>query len=1067
MKKNKKVLAGVLAASMLTFGGVGSAFAATTSTAANGTTAYYIGTASSGTEYTSSYLLANPGTISTINSQLNSGFGLYFSLMGQPFINYKNFINSLNGQTPTTSALNVYATQSANQFTPPANTPVDGSTPALSVSSVSAINSTIAVGGSTGFTFKDSSGNAVTPTGVNYTVTSSNASTGFINSSGVFTATAAGAYTIQAAIGSTDLTTTVNVYGQAASVSLVFPNNSAALTANGATDQVTVKVLDANGNVVSNFNGTLNVTLTTPGTYHGTLVNAYGGTFSNPITITNGVGTIYLTTPTTQNTSNPDVLAVSNLASTNGQAVSSSLTYGSSNVTYTASSATQLKFATSTATLSNSSASNKATLTLNVADAQGVTVNPLSQTTYVTLTLNGPGSFTQLTTGSSTPVTSETVTASAAGTYSVDVYPVVGQTGTITVSAASTGLTSASATVNLVTAGLVSTFAVNSTTGTLNSAGAADTGLPAGSTYTLYTVQFADVNGNPVAAPASDALTVTDNSQSLSGTTGTLKYYSYNPTATDPFSGTTLLGTSSSGTPATFNPTLAATGTSTFAVFNTSSGTTNPTITVTDSGLGISKTASYTYVIGSAAAVAAASTQANPVTLTPGGSSTVSFQLTDAAGNPVAQSGVTVNVWFTTSLTGVTISSSQVAPTSITSPYQATTNAQGIATVTVNAASSTASNTFAIGASIASTGSAQATVNGSVTSLTNAINTVGYGTVSGSPATFTPDSSTSLTTTAGIALNYGGSYKIYGLNAIGAPVASTSDTLLLTVSNKNILAITPGGGWTVGSTGTTATQTASTSGISLPTITAGLAGTATITITDISVPSQPSVTLNVTVTPGVGTTTAFVSNGAAITSSAPLTLAANTPATLNLNYVDAGGNPVAVTTTPSGITFALSDGAKGGTFSATSGGSPIYQVNIPNGQSSATVYYKNPSAGSYSSFSAAPAIINTVYLNSLTASTTTSTSIAITGTLKDQNGNPFAGATVYISSNNASGAVNGVTGTTTAPVSVTANSSGVFTFTYKTTSSTATDNITFEATSGGSAITTTNGTSSGTLAISY
>ena len=142
MKKNKKVLAGVLAASMLTFGGVGSAFAATTSTAANGTTAYYIGTASSGTEYTSSYLLANPGTISTINSQLNSGFGLYFSLMGQPFINYKNFINSLNGQTPTTSALNVYATQSANQFTPPANTPVDGSTPALSVSSVSAINST-------------------------------------------------------------------------------------------------------------------------------------------------------------------------------------------------------------------------------------------------------------------------------------------------------------------------------------------------------------------------------------------------------------------------------------------------------------------------------------------------------------------------------------------------------------------------------------------------------------------------------------------------------------------------------------------------------------------------------------------------------------------------------------------------------------------------------------------------------------------------------------------------------------------------------------------------------------
>jgi protocatechuate 3,4-dioxygenase beta subunit len=906
-----------------------------------------------------------------------------------------------------------------------------------------------------------------TPTGVTYTVTSSNASTGFFNN-GVFTATAAGAYTIQAAIGSTDLTTTVNVYGQAASVSLVFPNNSATLTANGATDQVTAKVLDANGNVVSNFNGTLNVTLTHTDANYGTLVNAYGGTFSNPITITNGVGTINLQTPSHPTATTPDGLTVSNLASTNGQAVSSSLTYGSSNVTYTAASATQLKFATSTATLSNANGQST-TLKLNVADAQGVTVSSLSQTTYITLSLNGPGSFTQLATGTSTPVTSETVTANADGTYSFNVYPVVGQTGTITVSAASTGLTSASATVNLVTAGLVSTFAVNSTTGTLNSQGASATdinnaSIPAGTTYTLYTVQFVDVNGNPVAAPDNDTITVTDNSQGLSGTTGILKYYSYNPTAVipgtstiDPFYGTTLLGTSASGTPATFNPYLSATGTSTFAVFNTSSGTTNPTITVTDSGLGISKTASYTYVVGSAAAVAATSTQANPVTLTPGGSSTVSFQLTDAAGNPVAQSGVTVNVWFDSApTTGITLGSSQVAPTTYATGYQAATNAQGIATVTVNA-SSTASGSFTVEASNTSSGT-PATVSGSVTSLTNAINTVGYGSVAST--TFTPYSSTSIAATAGQTLGTDVSYNgtIFGLNAIGAPVSSTSDKLQLTVSDKNILAVTDGSnGWTLASSGTTATHNASTLGVSLPLIKANLAGTATIKITDISVPSQPSVTLNVTVTPGVGSTTAFVSNGAAITSSAPLTLAANTSSAINLTYVDAGGNPVAVTTTPSGITFALSDGGKGGTFSATSGGSPIYQVNIPNGQTSATVYYKNPTAGSYSGFSAAAAYVNSVAnATSLTSLTTTSSAITVTGTLKDQNGNPFGGATVYVSSSNTGAAVNGVTNTSTSnQVAVTANASGVITFTYKSAATASSgDSIYISATSGGSAIST-------------
>jgi len=925
------------------------------------------------------------------------------------------------------------------------------------IATVSAVNPTIAVGGTTGFTFANNDGTAATPTGVVYSVTSANASTGFFNGA-VFTATAAGSYTIQAAIGTTNLTTTVTVVGGATSVQLSFPSNSSALIANSATNQITVKVADANGNLVSNFNGTLAVSLTNNAVaHHGALNNAFGAAFAsgNTINVTNGTGTIYLVSADQASTT-ADVLTVSALASTNGQSVSSTMSYTPANVTYVAQSASQLKFSPATSTLSNSSAGNSAVLALSVVDSQAKTVNPLNQTTYITLTLNGPGSFTQLTTGSSTPVTSQTVTAASNGTYSVSVYPVVGQTGTITVSAASTGLTSASSTVNLVTAGLVSTYAVTSASGTLNSAGyislSSPASIPAGTPYTVYTVQFTDVNGNPVAAPASDALTITDNSQGLTGTKGTLVYYAYDSTNTsNPFNAGTLLGTSTGGTTSTtFNATPNGSGKYMFAVFNTTIGASNPTITVTDSGLGLSKTAGFTYAAGSVAKVNTTSAQTLALSLTPGGSTTVSFQLTDGAGNAVAQSGQNVDVWFSTTQTGVTLGASQLAAASQAAGYQATTNAQGIATVTVNA-SSTASGSFVIAASNLTTGGTTlaSPINGNVIALTNAISATGYGTVASS--VFTASTQTSLTTTAGNAVSFG-SNSIYGINAIGVPVGSTSDILQLTVSNKNILTI--GSGWTNASSGLTATTSALTGGVSLPTITANLAGTATITITDISVASQPSVTINVTVTPGAGYTTQFQNNGTTIKSSAPLTLAANTPASLNLMYVDAGGNPVAVTTTPSGITLALSDGGRGGTFSATSGGSPIYQVKIANGSTSATVFYSNPSAGSYSGFSAPTASITSLAsVTGFPSTTTTSSAVyAVSATVEDQNGNPFAGATVYVrATGHTNVAINGVTTSGTTPVSVKANASGVISFTYTSgTAGPATDSIVISATSGNS-----------------
>jgi len=103
----------------------------------------------------------------------------------------------------------------------------------VTVASVSAVNGTIAVGGTTAFTFIDSTGAPTVPTGVTYSVISSNASTGSVTN-GVFTATVAVSYTIQATIGSVNLTTGVTVTATPAAFAV-----SSASSLNGSQVNVT------------------------------------------------------------------------------------------------------------------------------------------------------------------------------------------------------------------------------------------------------------------------------------------------------------------------------------------------------------------------------------------------------------------------------------------------------------------------------------------------------------------------------------------------------------------------------------------------------------------------------------------------------------------------------------------------------------------------------------------------------------------------------------------------------------------------------------------------------------
>jgi hypothetical protein len=652
----------------------------------------------------------------------------------------------------------------------------------------------------------------------------------------VFTATAAGAYTIQAAIGSTDLTTTVNVYGQATGVTLSAASSS--VIANGtSTDAITAKVVDTNGNVVSNFNGTLlvpgttSVTDTNNGATALKLTNGgyiEGGTYvsastSMLFTVTNGVANITfvsgLGSAATSSTAY-DTVTVNSLQSTNGQSVATSVNYGSVTVNYAAQTASALKL-TPTLTTMSSNSSTEDDVTVNVVDASGAAVSS-GNPAYVTFTLTGPATFQQ---GAATPLTTYTayVPANSAG-LTLPVYSIVGQNGTVTLTATASGLTSASTTITAAQTMAASSITATSSNGTLT---ATTDGLPAGTAYTKYTVQVTDANGNPV-VPSSDQLTISDNTSALNDG-GHLDYYTVNSTTGQPQTKIT------SGTVSVSS----STGSASFIVLNTTVGTTSPTISIYDAATGVTKTQTYNYVYSSAASLSWATGSS---TVVPGGSSTYTVQLLDNSGNKLNVSGQSVSFYFGSNPQSATINAS--SSWSSANPVVVTTNANGQASVTVNVpstASTTSSNNFVIDA---------VETNNSLVTLTpltvgiipavNQISQIGVATTtSGSVAFSWP---TSLT--AGNTLQTTTNPNIYAVteNQVGQQVIYGSDAVKVITSNPNVIALPS---YDSGST-TTKTITTSSGYVTLPTITAMNAGTATLTLADVATGVTFSKTLTVT-----------------------------------------------------------------------------------------------------------------------------------------------------------------------------------------------------------------------------
>jgi hypothetical protein len=802
-------------------------------------------------------------------------------------------------------------------------------------------------------------------------------------------------YTIQATIGSTNLTTTVNVYGVASGIDLTAASSS--LIANSTSlDDVTLKVVDSNGNTVTNFSGTVSVTITSKS--NATLVDSNGNGVAlssgsatiNNVAITNGVGSVTVLAGSTAGKT--DVISVSNLQPSNGQAVATNVTYGTVSISSTAATASQLSLTANPTKLANNTASQDA-VTVQLQDSTGnafTTAVPV----YLNLSLTGSGSFANGSTLTSTTVSIPAGQSSA----TVNVWSFQGGTTPIVVTATGTSLTSGNVTIPVLSVGTASNISLSTSTGKL--ATTLDTGANtelAGTSYTIYTVQLVDASGNPIPTGA-DVLTIGDNNTAVNpGTTDPLQYYAV-----------------SQGKPTGNHITLSSgkysaqltNGSYSFAVMaGAYAGLTAPTITVTDTTNAFTATTQPTLVAGPM--YKAVAIQSNAGTVQVGNSVTFTAQLSDHFGNPVKVSGQNIVFDFASNAAHMTFSNGSAS-------YTAVTDANGIASATINVpsnASTTSNNTFTV----------EATFNGAnsnsegqytITSASNYVSQLAWDTNSFPSTTVSPGT-------------VSGTNVVDFENTLGGAVTST-DTLKLTTSDPTVISLptSSSGNWTVQSDGSM-NYSYSGSSATLPTLTAKKAGTATITVTDVSNSAQPSVTQTITVVPGSLSAYKIFYNNAPISATNAVTFAVNTPVQATVVSVDAGNNLVPVTgTTSAAVT--ISGLPSGVTASLTSNGTAINDVIIPVGQSSTSIYLTSTSAQSTNSAITLSADSSpSLSVSDGGVTVTTGSAINFTLTVNDGSGNVDSavnGSYNVTATNMGAGTFNGVTasaGTATSSVTFT------------------------------------------------
>jgi hypothetical protein len=486
----------------------------------------------------------------------------------------------------------------------------------------------------------DMSGAAVTvdPTQVTYAVTDAkgNASTsGFVNGSGLFTATAPGTYTVTATYGAFSASTQVSVFSSTpASLNVTAAGNLVKDYVNSSTfstQTVAVKVYDQAGNVVQNYNGpvTLSSGTTTDATVETATVNAVNGvaTFKLDAAATATAGDKVTLTATIPN---PNLTGTGTIGIDAPQASSFNVGY--------ASGAAQ--------GLSVNVDGGSTTLLVTALDQAGVTDTNLNQ--YVTATISGPGTFAG-------GLTTQQLWIGG-GNGQLVVQGKQGVAGNVVVTISSTGLQSASFTVPAYVQ-----------TPTASVAGSISGSIAEGATGTL-SVKALDTQGNLAL-----------------GESGTV-------TVTGIPSGVTVNGLNNNGT-ATLS---LAKGVASVTVADTNYiGTGTLTLQYTVGSTTVSTTVPVTFTQGGASQLAS-TTAWNGEYFPANSTQTLSFQLEDASGAAMKVSGDTFTVVLPSALgtfadgtntASVTTDANGQFSVTIKTPNYVGTPASG--TVTVNENGST------------------------------------------------------------------------------------------------------------------------------------------------------------------------------------------------------------------------------------------------------------------------------------------------------------------------------------------------------------------------------------------
>lgn len=830
---------------------------------------------------------------------------------------------------------------------------------------------------------------------VTWSVVSSNHATGLVSGTtdtATFVGTAAGTYTVQASVDSETATTKVVVYGQAAQVTLT-PASSKVIADGEATDAVTVNVVDQNGNLVGNFNGSVDLNAMSRVTYsqNGTPLTPSNGQIR--VMVTDGTATVEVGQVSVPGIS--IALTTRALSSSNGQTIASTPQYGSTTITSAAQTATSLKIVNAPTYLAaNTQGTKTAPIAVMVEDQAGYPM--LSGTDSIKVSVSGPAGLVNSSDDQAT-LAYDGGAAPAGKTNTSASFALASQqskTGTVTITATSAGLTPATATVQSVIAGVPSQI-----TASLSANSFAE-----GSSGVTLNLQAQDSQGAPVNYTSPVSIVVTRQG------------------ATTPASNILVNGQADSrATQLSLN----ASGSAAVSISDSGHGTNAGTYTITVTPVSgaqyrfASKTLTVTETaaaLAKAAFTSPSSTTTVPIT---DPKAQYTLQLEDAYGNPVSQSGVKVELYAVGSSShNASYGQATINGTAATSssPITVTTNSQGQVTATLAAESfqgadwvlhATIPEQSGVTAALQSAPSATMEVSSTVAkSLTVSLQDESQGT----------DYHSSGYALAGNTVDATVTVK----NQYGA--AMTGSQTVVLKSPAGLSGIEPKGAsdrstWTPGATNTISlTVNLNSKGTATIPFDAWTEGSATLQASVPGVGSQVTGQAAIVIQAGPANSVGLFQNGTLIDSSTPLIVKANSPAALTVNSTDIAGNPVPAT----GSEVVTLTQSQGGSFRLSPTGAAISMVTIPDGQTSVTVYYVNATAGSYApTASLAANQLSLVGPSTYTVSPGATQSINVL--VADSSGKPVAGQDVTASVSNKNGSVT---------PSATSGSKGTASFTY-------------------------------------